>query len=133
MFVELHLRKTKWLLYGCYHPPSESDNYFFYHIKNDQDKSSQKYNNYVLIGDFSAEVSEASLSNLLFEIDAKNIVNNYACYTSVENPSCIYVFITNSTLNFQNTVTITTGLFDFNKMVITVLKTAFAKLFLTKS
>lgn len=81
----------------------------------------------MLIGDFSAEVSEASLSNLLFEIDAKNIVNNYACYTSVENPSCIYVFITNSTLNFQNTVTITTGLFDFNKMVITVLKTAFAK------
>lgn len=33
-----------------------------------------------------------------------------------------------SPMNFQNTVTITTGLSDFFKMVITVLKTAFAKL-----
>ena len=31
-------------------------------------------------------------------------------------------------MNFQNTVTITAGLSDFFKMVITVLKTAFAKL-----
>ena len=33
-----------------------------------------------------------------------------------------------SPMNFQNTVTITTGLSDFFKMVITVLKTAFVKL-----
>ena len=33
-----------------------------------------------------------------------------------------------SPMNFQNTVTITDGLSDFFKMVITVLKTAFAKL-----
>ena len=38
------------------------------------------------------------------------------------------MIVTNSLLSFQNTVTITTGLSDFQKMVITVLKTAFSKL-----
>ena len=29
LFIEINLRKTKWLLCGCYHPPSQSDDYFF--------------------------------------------------------------------------------------------------------
>ena len=28
IFVELNLRKNKWLLFGSYHPPSQSDDYF---------------------------------------------------------------------------------------------------------
>ena len=43
MFIQLNLRKTKGLLFKCYHPPSRSDNYFFYHIKNNLDKFSQNY------------------------------------------------------------------------------------------
>ena len=30
IFVELNLRKKKWLLFGSYHPPSQSDAYFFH-------------------------------------------------------------------------------------------------------
>ena len=29
VFVEINLRKTKWLLFGTYHPPSQSYNYYF--------------------------------------------------------------------------------------------------------
>ena len=43
----------------------------------------------------------------------------------MENPSCIDLFLTNSPLSFQNTTTVTTGLSDFHKMVVTVLKTTF--------
>ena len=82
----------------------------------------------MLVEDFNAEDSETYLSNFLLEINAKNIVNNYTCHKSVENPSCIDFVIKNIPLSFQNTVTITTGLSDFYKMVITVLRTAFAKL-----
>ena len=32
MFVEINLRKTKWLLYGTYHPPGQDDKYFFDHL-----------------------------------------------------------------------------------------------------
>ena len=102
MFIKLNLRKTKWLLFGCYQPPSQSDNNFFYHIKNNLDKLSQKYNKYMLVGDFNAEDSETCLSNFLFEINAENIITNYTCYKSVEKASCIDLVITNSPLTFQN-------------------------------
>ena len=32
-FVELNPRKKKWFLFGSYHPPSQSDEYFFDQVK----------------------------------------------------------------------------------------------------
>ena len=46
---------------------------------------------------------------------------------SKNNPCCIDLFITNSSNSFQNTSTITTGLPDFLKIIVTVLKTTFLK------
>ena len=43
IFVELNLRKNKWLLFGSYHPPSQSDEYFFNHVKNGLDIYSKFY------------------------------------------------------------------------------------------
>ena len=31
-FVEMNFRKCKWLLLGTYHPPSQSDQYFFENV-----------------------------------------------------------------------------------------------------
>ena len=45
----------------------------------------------------------------------------------MENPSCIDLFLTNSAFSFQNTTTVATGLSDFHKMVVTVMKTTFPK------
>ena len=53
---------------------------------------------------------------------AKNIVKEPNCYKGLSNPSCIDLVITNSSSSFQNTKAISTGLSNFNKMVITVLK-----------
>ena len=33
IFVELNLRKKKWLLFGSYHPPSQSDEHLFHQVK----------------------------------------------------------------------------------------------------
>ena len=62
-----------------------------------------------------------------YKHNSKNLVKSKTCFKSLENPSCIDLFLTNSPLSFQNTVTMSTGLSDFHKMVITVLKTTFAK------
>ena len=43
----------------------------------------------------------------------------------LSNPSCTDLVITNSSSNFQNTKAILTGLSDFHKMVISVLKHTF--------
>ena len=58
---------------------------------------------------------------------AKNIVTELICYKSLSNPSSIDLVITNSFLSFQNTKAISTGLPDFHKMVITVLKRTFQR------
>ena len=62
-----------------------------------------------------------------FEMNAKNIVKEPNCYKSLSNPNCIDLFTTNSSSTFQNTKTTSMGLYDFLKMVITVLKQTFPR------
>ena len=74
LFVEINLRKTKWLLFGTYHPPSQNDKYFFHHLGKALDTYSSKYDKFVLTGDFNSEEGESCLATFLCDYDAKNIV-----------------------------------------------------------
>ena len=73
-------------------------------------------------------IQEPILSEFLEKYEAKNITNNKTCFKSPDRPTCINLFLTNSPHSFQNTMTISTGLPDFHKMIITVLKFSFIKL-----
>ena len=55
-------------------------------------------------------------------MNATSIVKEPTRYKSLSNPSSIHLVITISFSSFQNTMAISTGLSDFHKMVITVLK-----------
>ena len=59
--------------------------------------------------------------------DSKNLVKENTCFKYPNNPSCIDLFITNSSGSFQNTTTLVSGLSDCYKMILTVLKTTFPK------
>ena len=50
------------------------------------------------------------------------IVKEPTLFKSLSNPSCIDLVILNSSSNFQNTKPISTGLSDFCKMIVSVLK-----------
>ena len=50
-----------------------------------------------------------------------------ACFKSISNPSCIDLFLISNALCFQRTKTVSTGLSDFHKLVLTVLKTNIVK------
>ena len=76
----------------------------------------------MFVGEFNTEVSESCLSQFLYEYNAKNIVKENNCFKNEFNPSCIDLFMTNSPLSFQNTMAVSSGLSDFNKMVITSYK-----------
>ena len=127
IFIEVNLYKTKWLMCGCYHPPNQNDQYFFNNLGSALYKYSQDYERFLLIGDFNAEDTEPCLSEFLYEHNSENIVKDKTCFKSLNNPSCIDLFLTNFPSSFQNTCTITTGLSDFHKMVITVTKMTFHK------
>ena len=105
--------------------PPKLDEYFFNHIQNGQDIYSKFDDKYMLIGDFNEDGSEPCLSQFRFEINAKHIVKKPTCFKSQSNLSCIDLAITNSSSNFQNTKALSTGLSDFHKMVISVLKHTF--------
>ena len=56
-----------------------------------------------------------------------NLVNEKTCYKSLQNPTCIDPFLTNCNKSFQLTKTISTGISDFHKMILSVLNTTFKK------
>ena len=73
MFIEINLRKTRWLLFGTYHPPSQSDKEYFEQVGLALDVYSD-YGKFLLTGDFNAEDSESCLKDFLYHYDAKNLV-----------------------------------------------------------
>ena len=50
------------------------------------------------------------------------------CYKNPENPSCIDLFLTNCPRGFHSTCLYETGLSDFHKLVVTILRTSFEPL-----
>ena len=68
LFMELNFRKAKWLLFGTYHLPTQSDN--------NLDKTLHLYSHYdkkLLVGDFNREVSDV-LNIFLYQHDFENLV-----------------------------------------------------------
>ena len=53
--------------------------------------------------------------------------NKPTCFKNLDNPSRIYLILTNCSRSFQNSGAIETGLSDFHKLVVTVMKTTFKK------
>ena len=49
------------------------------------------------------------------------------CLKSISNPSCTDLFLINKALSFQSTKTVGAGLSDFDKLLLTVLKTSIVK------
>ena len=85
------------------------------------------FDKFLLAGDFNIQGDEGSIQDFMDEFSARNLVKEKTCIKSLDNPSCIDLLITNSSQSFQKTTTISTGLSDFHKMIITVLKTTFPK------
>ena len=73
------------------------------------------------------ETSETALRNFCDLYKLKNLVREPTCFKNPDNPSCIDLFLTNCSRSFQDTQIIETGLSDFHKMDLTVLKMYFTK------
>lgn len=127
VFVELSLYKKKWLIGGTYNPCKSM-------ISNHTNKFSKcmnhflpLYDNFIIMGDFNSEPTENDIKEFCDLYNLKNLVKEPTCFKSLINPTCIDLILTNRCTMFQNTKTIETGLSDFHKMTVTVLKTYFKK------
>ena len=58
----------------------------------------------------------------------RNLIKEPTCFKNPENPTCIDLILTNKPLSFKNTYVIETGLSDFHKMIVAVMKMHFHKM-----
>ena len=98
-----------------------------HHLGKGLDNYIGNYDNILLLGDFNSEFSEPSLNDFCDIYNLKNLVKEPTCYKNPGNPSCTDLFLTNRPRTFQCTATVETGISDFHKLVVTVLKTFYKK------
>ena len=79
------------------------------------------------MGDFNAEPDDPTLKNFCQIYSCKNIVKDKTCFKNPINPTCIDLIITNRPKSFQESEVIETGLSDFHKMSLTVMKVFYNK------
>ena len=100
IFVELNFRKFKWFHFGTYHPSSQPDIFYLDNL----DKIIETYSNYeesLLIGDFSKEISEACIYSFIYQHKLHNLVKEKTCFKNVYNTSCTDLLLTNHAMAFS--------------------------------
>ena len=121
MFVEINLRKNKWLL-SCYYNPQKSEiRKHFRAIGKNLNLYSSKYEN------ANVEPTEDATEEFMKVYNLKNLVKGSTCLKNPDKPSCINLILTNKSKNFQTSQIIETDISDFHEMVMTVLKVYFKK------
>ena len=127
IFIELNIRKSKWLLLATYKPPDISKTDCLDMMSKALDFHSAKYQNFIIMGDLNIPDTDEDLFEFLEGHNLSNLVNFPTCFKSVENPSTIDLILTNRQNNFQHTIPYSTGPSNFHKMVITAMKVSFPK------
>ena len=127
IFVEINLRKKKWLLCCSYNPHKSNITNHLKNVCKSLDKLNSTYDNLVLLGDFNAEPEEESIAQFLNFYNLKDLVKQNTCFKNPDKPTCIDLILTNWLRSFQNTDTFEIGLSDFHKLIFTVLKQHFPK------
>ena len=122
LFVEINLRKKKWLLCCSYNPKKSLISNHLQETDNNLDLLSSKFDNYLLMGDFNSEPNEPDISDFCEIYNTKNIIKEKTCFKNPENPTCIDLILTNRPRSFQDSTVVETGLSDFHKMCVTVMK-----------
>ena len=80
------------------------------------------------MGDFNAELSINVVDSFCGSYSLKSHFKKTTCFKNSDNPTCIDLILTNRQKSFQNSTIIETGLSDFHKLTVTVLKSYFKKL-----
>ena len=79
-----------------------------------------KYDNFIILGDFNAEISNTIISEFCATYNLKKPILECTCFKSLENPNCIHLILTNWRKCFQNSNVFEARLRDFHKLTFTL-------------
>ena len=122
------MRTRKPLINCSYNPNKNNLKNHLKIISKALDAFSTKYENIILLGDFNVCVDDETMRNFCNSYNLSSLIKQPTCFKNPENPSCIDLILTNKPRSFQSTCVIETGLSDFHRMTVSVLKTHFRKL-----
>ena len=126
-FVEINLRKKKWLLCCSYNPHENAISNYVELLRKELDIHSSNYEKILLLGDLNAEMTGRSLKEFCNLYSLKNLIKKPTYFKNSDNPKVIDLLLTNKPRSFRNSDTLETGLSNFHKLTLTVLKTYFKK------
>ena len=127
-FFELNFRKKKCLVCCSSNPSRNNISNHLEALRKSLDLHSPHYENIVLLGDFNVNINDPNMESFCESFRFKSLIKYPTCFKNPENPSCIDQILTNSPYSFQHSCVIETGLSDFHKIIVSVLKTTFQKL-----
>ena len=118
----------KWFLACFYNPHQIYISDFWKEISKVLDLNTANYEHLFIMGDLNSEVKEKYLREFCQLYNLKNLINMPTCFKNPSNPSYIDIMLTNHSRSFQNSLEIDTGLSDFHRMTVTVMKAYIPKL-----
>ena len=127
-FIEINLHKKKLLINCSYNPQKNNIGSHLNVITKTLDTHYGKYENVVFLGDFNAGIEETTMISFCESYNLTNLIKQPTCFKNPEKPSCIDLILTIRPKSFQSTCVIETGLSDFHRMTVSVLKMHFRKL-----
>ena len=126
-FIEIRLRKKTWFFYSSYNPQKNLIAYHLNCIGKNLDSQLGQYENFILMVDFNLESNYATKKNFCQIYGCKNIVKEKTCFKFPIKPTCIDLIIPNRPKSFQESEVIETGLTDFHKMSLTIMRVFYNK------
>ena len=82
--LEINLHKIKWLLFGIYRPPSQTENFFSNEISKNIEHFFTKYENFLVIGDFNLTENSVVLQNFMQRLNFKNVIRELVLNLTVQ-------------------------------------------------
>ena len=127
LILDITISKKKWLLAGTYNSNKSKISEHLSLLGKNLCHYLTLYDNIIITGDFNSEIKEEAMSDFCNLFNLASLIKTPTCFKSIANPSCIDLILTNRQHNFQNSTIVETGLSDFHKLVVTVMKTSFRK------
>ena len=125
--IELSLRKKKWLVNCSYNANNSNIRDHLRSLGKSLDTLLTNHNKMFLIGDFNAEEANIHIKDFCNLYRLKNLIKVPTCFKNPDKLNTIDLMLTNSVCSFQNSCALETGLSDFHKMTVTVLKSYLEK------
>lgn len=88
IFVEINLRKVKWIWSGTCHSPQQLAEYILTQVNHTSYNFIQIYDKFILAGDFNLHEADQMLSEFLYKNDFKNLVWQSLCKKPLKPELC---------------------------------------------